>query len=71
MEEMKNIKKMKDKKNKRLSSIFLFFLVATGFYPFYHCRNSAHACCLTLWNSVDNAKHKLVQNALSRQMTSK
>ena len=28
-----------------LSSIFiLFFLVATGFCPFYHCRLSEHAC---------------------------
>ena len=23
---------------------FFLFLVATGFYPFYHCRISAHAC---------------------------
>ena len=27
-----------------LSSIFIFFVEATGFYPFYHCRLSVLAC---------------------------
>ena len=31
-----------------LSSIFNFFLVAMGFYPFYHCRRSVPTFTLTL-----------------------
>ena len=31
-----------------LRSIYTFFLVATGIYPFYHCRLSAHACSFNI-----------------------
>ena len=28
--------------------LYKYFLVATGFYPFYHCRLIAHACGFNL-----------------------